>query len=140
MTIPKFIQRRQPIAIALTLLVVAVSPGWSASSLVLETVRESNPKTPVQLITAVENLVRVGEVEAAREYLQALMDSKLDQKALAALHANVGPAMILRLAAETRLAPLSGQFSRQVLTAATAVATDPGRSPRRSSKRRKPRR
>jgi hypothetical protein len=96
-----------------------------AESAVVRTIRESNPQTPVELMRAIDQLIRLDRPDAAKEFLQRLSTQNLDDTSLARLHQQFGTAVFLRLTRSQELAPQSAEFAIRVMKAARQMAADP---------------
>lgn len=105
----------------------APEPRSAANRLILETIRRRKPTAPEDLARAVETLLDAKEFAECKTYLQQLAASAADEATQARLVRQVGPALMLRLASTTELAPEGAAFARQVLAAARRVAADPAR-------------
>lgn len=90
-------------------------------------IRESNPKTPDELMFAVQTLIDIGRTDEAKTYLKKLLESTPSQDALVTLHEKYGPASFLQLSRDHRLQPEGGQVGRAVLDATFQFSRDPAR-------------
>ncbi|HZZ28091.1 MAG TPA: hypothetical protein VFE46_08820 [Pirellulales bacterium] len=93
----------------------------------VDTIVDSNPHTPAQLLQAAAVLADLGRVDLAKKYLQQLADAKSDENALAEAAGQIDPATLLRLANNADLQPAGRQWADAVLAAAANQARDPQR-------------
>ncbi|HEY2826283.1 MAG TPA: hypothetical protein VGJ04_01680 [Pirellulales bacterium] len=93
----------------------------------VDTIVDSNPHTPGQLLQAAAVLADLDRIDLAKKYLQQLAAAKPDEEALAEAAAQVEPATLLRLADNANLQPEGRQMADAVLAAAGRVARDPQR-------------
>jgi HEAT repeat protein len=94
---------------------------------VLLAIRDSNPTTPDELVSAVETLLRMGAKTQAKEYLQKLIAANPDVPALAALVGKYGSGTFLKFNREAALQPEAGQLAQAAIDAAAKYARDPAR-------------
>lgn len=94
---------------------------------VILSIRESNPTTPLQLVTAAKLLVDYGEFEEARSYLKKLLESKPTVGQLADVQRQFGSAFFIRLTTEKRLAPEGARIAQAVMQSAQQLHNDPAR-------------
>lgn len=95
--------------------------------IVILSIRESNPTTPEQLLSAVKSLMDYGAFDEGRRYLAQLIASKPTAGQLAAAQRRFGTAFFLRLAAEKRLAPEAALVSETVMRSARLLYDSPER-------------
>lgn len=88
---------------------------------------ETNPETPLDLITTIDLLIRMGRADAGEPLLEELMALPLEERELAKLVDDVGPAVFLRLALAEELAPQGKVFADNTTTIAAAFARRPER-------------
>ncbi len=93
----------------------------------VQTILDTNPKTPAELMQAVVALVQLDRLDAAKPLLQQLLNSKPDAITSADLIHRFGGATILQLADDPRLQPEGALLARQILGAAATAAHDPAR-------------
>ncbi len=94
---------------------------------VVDTIVESNPQTPRELLKAATLLADLGHADLAKPYLQKLIAAKLDESALADLAGQIDPAALVRMAANAGLMPEGQQVADAVLAAASRRARNPER-------------
>ncbi len=102
-----------------------LAPQSPQASVVIETTRELDPQTPLELMAAVQNLLNVGAGDVAREYFLKLTKEPAGEAQLAQLYDQLGPAACFQLGRETALAPEGALFAKRVIAAANARARDP---------------
>lgn len=102
-----------------------VLPG--PTDVAVQTILDTKPKTPAELMQAILSLLELDRVDVAKPLLQLLVSSKPDPAASAELIHRFGSATFLQLAADPRLTPNGLLLSQQVLGAAAAAARDPAR-------------
>lgn len=90
-------------------------------------IRSSNPRTPVELITAIEMLMNLARPDEAKKYVQVLIDSKPDEQTLANLQRKFGSAIFFRMSTDKGMEPVGRPLAELVLTAGHKLAHDPGR-------------
>ena len=93
----------------------------------VDTIVDSNPQTPAQLLRAAAVLADLDRVGLAKKYLQQLAAAKPDEEALAEAAAQIEPATLMRLADNADLKPEGRQIADAVLAAAAHMARDPQR-------------
>ncbi|MDA7950336.1 MAG: hypothetical protein MPJ24_02525 [Pirellulaceae bacterium] len=93
----------------------------------LQTIVESNPTTPEELLQAVENLLRLEKRAAARVYFLRLVDANLTTSQMVDLHAQFGSPIFVKLSSKASLKPESPVFVKSVLDAASEYANSPER-------------
>ncbi len=93
----------------------------------MDTIVDSNPQTPAQLLRAALLLVDLDRVDLAKKYLQQMAAGKFDDIALAEAAWHLDPAMLMRLAVNKDLQPEGTQLSDAVLAAAAKIERDPQR-------------
>lgn len=114
--------------LAASFLLATASTGLSQSAprdVVLETLREFRPKTPLETIRAVENLLNIGEIELAKSFLKEFLANPPSETALVQLHGQMGSAFFSKLAIDRRFSPEGQQLASLILSAATRAARDP---------------
>ncbi len=102
--------------------------SWAQNPLaetVIETIRELDPQTAPELISAVNNLLNVGADDVAREYFLRLAQQNFQQQDLASLYHELGAATFFQLGREVALAPEGPEFAQRVVSAAKAWAENP---------------
>ncbi len=93
--------------------------------IVLETLRQFRPLTPLQTIRAIDNLLNVGEMELAKSYVREFLKNPPAEPALVALHEEIGSTFFAKIAIDRRLAPDGQALAKLVLSAAQRAARDP---------------
>jgi len=93
----------------------------------VQTLLETNPTTPSQLLRGVNVLVDLRKGPAGRPLMSRLAAANLDDEQLAALVEQYGAAVFLRLARLPELQPMGAAFSARALDASRRLASDPGR-------------
>jgi CheY-like chemotaxis protein len=96
-------------------------------SAVIEAIRQADPRTPSELLRAVDQLVRLERADVAAEYLDRLVKLALDDASLAPLYEQFGTATMIRLARTAELAPQASDFAVSVMQAGRRVLQDPDR-------------
>lgn len=91
------------------------------------TIRESDPKTPDELIFAIETLFDMDRPVETKFYIRKLIDLRPNQEVLAGLQRNLGSAFFFRLSRAEVLKPEGEQLGRAVLRAAYEASRDPAR-------------
>ena len=95
--------------------------------LVIIQLRESNPTTADQIISAAAAVLRFGRPDECKRYLVKFLAVKFPDDELAALPAKHGTAFFLELATQEKLQPEGAQVSTLVLTAARKASENPAR-------------
>jgi len=90
-------------------------------------IRESNPTTPGELVSAAEAVLAFGRPDEAKLYLQKLIASKPTSEALAPLANQLAGRTLSRFASEPQLQPEGKRVVDTILAAAEKVARDPAR-------------
>ncbi len=93
----------------------------------VQAVLESHPKTPRELLRAIDILVDLGHAPLAKAFADELGQRKLDLAAKAALADQFNSATLLKLAADRELAPVLGGFIDDLLRSAEAYRHEPKR-------------
>ena len=88
---------------------------------------ESHPKTPAELLRAINILVDLGHANLAKEFVDELGQRKLDVPAKAALVKAFNPATLLKLARDKELGAVLAPLIDDWLAAAEAYRRDPAR-------------
>ena len=91
----------------------------------VDTIVESNPETPRELLRAALVLADLDRADLAKKYLQKMIDAKLDEQALAELASHVDSDYLLRIATNKSLEPEGKQIAGAILAAAAKQARDP---------------
>jgi hypothetical protein len=112
-------------------------PGASASGTVektppppnpiVEAVRQSNPRTPEELVRAVQIMIDASEWTEAEKYLQLLLDLELDDEAAYRLYRKVGPAFLVRLQRQSQLQPKAKEWADRLHQAVERWMQNPAR-------------
>lgn len=82
-----------------------------------------NPTSADQQLVAVEVLINYGRADAAKPYVQQVLDANLSQGELAKLASKFGSPFFVRLSRLEALSPLGMELSKQALEAARAEAS-----------------
>jgi len=98
-----------------------------AVPLIEQAVRDADPRTPQELVNAIETLLRVDSEELAKTYLIRLAGLPWDDEKYHRIYRLAGPAFILDLARRSGLQPEGRAFADQVLDAARRVSYNPDR-------------
>lgn len=93
----------------------------------VQTLLETNPTTPAELLRGVNVLIELRKTPAARPLMSRLAAANLDDEQLAALVEQHGAAVFLRLARLPELQPMGSAFSARALDASQRLARDPER-------------
>jgi hypothetical protein len=96
-------------------------------SAAVETIVDSNPTTPAQLLKAALLLADMDRLDLAKKYLAQLSASKPDENVLAESAGQIDPEMLLRVSAHPDLQPEGAQYASAILAAAGKLARDPAR-------------
>ncbi len=99
----------------------------AAADLTIRTIRDLDPKTPLEILRSIEALLNVGQPTIANTYIEKLIAAGPTDAQLVAVYRKFGPSLFLRMTRERRLSPESTDFARRVIMAARAAATDPER-------------
>ncbi len=91
----------------------------------VDTIMESNPQTPRELLRAASILADLDRADLAKQYLQKVLAAKLNDDALAELAVHVDSDALLRMATNKALQPEGAQVADAVLGAAARQARDP---------------
>lgn len=90
-------------------------------------IRESNPTTPSQLVSAAETTLAFGRPDEAKRYLAQLIAAKPDPEALAPLATEFAGPTLIRFASDPQVQPEGKQVAEAILASAQKVARDPAR-------------
>jgi CheY-like chemotaxis protein len=99
----------------------------AGNQVVIRAVRDLNPQTPVELATAMNTMLDLGEPVFARYYLSRLQALQLDDPARFEIYEALGSAFFLRLHGDDSMQPEGRVFAREILAAGYAQATSPER-------------
>jgi hypothetical protein len=88
---------------------------------------ETKPSTPGECVRAAKILSDLKRPDLAKQFLQKVLEAKLDQAALAKLADQFGPAAFVQLSVRTDLRPESKQLADAVLGAHNAELQNPQR-------------
>ncbi len=91
----------------------------------VDTIIDSNPQTPAQVLRAVGRLADLDRIDLAKKYLQQLAAAKVDEAALAEAAWQIDPGTLLRIAENKDLQPEGRQLSDAALAAAAKLTRDP---------------
>ncbi|HTN75431.1 MAG TPA: hypothetical protein VL096_09295, partial [Pirellulaceae bacterium] len=97
------------------------------SDIVVQSLRESNPTTPEQLVSAAQRMADYGDVTEARRYLAQLIAAKPNVGVMAQLQRKFGSDLFLVFLTDKRLAPEGLKVGQAVLQSARTVNDDPAR-------------
>jgi CheY-like chemotaxis protein len=97
------------------------------SDVVILAIRESNPTTPMQLMTAIKQLMDYGAHEEAKRYLAQLIAAKPTTGNLAAIQKKFGTAFFMKMATDKRVQPDGEKVATAVVQSAKQLYTDPAR-------------
>ena len=89
----------------------------STARLLIRSVKQSDPQTPVELAKAVKVMIDSGQFDFARFYLARLISVELDGQQRSDLVRAMGSDFFFTLHATDQLAPEGRDFSRQLLAA-----------------------
>ena len=90
-------------------------------------VMESHPKTPTELLRAINILVDLDKASLAKPFVDTLATEKLNTAAKAALAQQFHSATLLKLASNAELGPVLGPFVDELLKSTEAYRRDPKR-------------
>ncbi len=90
----------------------------------VKAVLESQPKTPQQLLRAIDILVDLGHAELAKPLVDQLTTSKLDLQAKAVLSGQFNSATLMKLAHDEHLSVVLGPFIDDLLKASDTFRRD----------------
>ncbi len=105
----------------------STSLAESARETVVDLIRQSPPKDIVGRLTAIDQLLDVGAFDEANEYLQQVLDSKLNPQQWAEAERKVGSPLLVRLIRTPQVAKLGAQVARRVSEAVAEWSRDPQR-------------
>ena len=86
-----------------------------ATRLIIESVRKSNPVTPLQLARAIQTMLDIEQYADARYYLAVLMGTGADDKTIFEMHEVLGPNLFLKIFYQDELQPEGRQFGRVIV-------------------------
>lgn len=95
--------------------------------LIVQSIRDADPKTPIDLARAIETLINVRQFEEAKRYLAKLTSLDASDQQLFELQRQMGPAFLLEIRSQPELLPESREFSDRALAAASRKAFEPER-------------
>lgn len=98
-----------------------------ADRLVIETLRESDPQTALQLAKAIQIARNVEFHDDARLYLRKLIALNMDDQQLYNLHEQLGSDFFVSLNVDQNIQPEGREFSRAVLSATKQVSLSPAK-------------
>ena len=92
-------------------------------------IRDSNPSTPAELITAINQLIAFGDLGLAKKYAKPLGEQNDPQNTqnLLAIGDSLGPVPIFRIANNAELDSSARNFCKNILKAMRGRDTDPNR-------------
>lgn len=95
--------------------------------LVIRSVRESNPSTPLELARAIKVMLNIDQFGEAKRYLDSLIGLNLTQSQMFELSEEMGAPFLLDLRSESELQPQGRVFAEQVIRIAREEAFSPNR-------------
>lgn len=98
-----------------------------ATRLIIESVRKSNPVTPLQLAKAIQTMLDIEQYADAKYYLAVLMGTGADDKTIFEMHEVLGPNLFLKIFYQDELQPEGRQFGKRVFAAVRKEALAPER-------------
>lgn len=99
----------------------------NTEDLLVRTVRQSNPTTPIELAKAVGLMIDIKQFDQASQYLDSLSAIELDGEASYELNRVVGPELFYELARAAELQPLGRETAIKVFTSASEFANSDAR-------------
>ncbi len=93
----------------------------------VEAILETKPSTPSERVRAAKILSELDRPDLAKQFLQQVLDAKLNSEQLAALGSEFGAGVFVRLSARADLAPEAGQLADAVLEAVNQQLQAPKR-------------
>ena len=103
------------------------APAYEAPDPAIETILDSNPKTPAQLTQGIISLLQLDRPDLAKPWIRRLLDLKPDGETAAALIRQFGSATYIKWAGDARLNPEARKLADLLLTGAAATVRDPKR-------------
>ena len=97
------------------------------NKLILRSVTDSNPQTPVELAKAAAVLMDIEYYDDVRNYLQKIIDLNLNENQLFDLQESVGSNFFSAIQINPAAQPQGGKLARLVLASATKVGASPER-------------
>lgn len=95
--------------------------------LVIIQLRESNPKSAAELVSAASAVLRFGRPDECKRYLVKFLEAKFPEDDLSVLPAKYGTAFFLDLSTNEKLQPEGAQVAHLVMTAARKASENPAR-------------
>ncbi len=102
-------------------------PAYRPPDAATQTILDSNPKTPQELVQVVISLTALDHPELAKPFVQQLIAAKFDPDTAADIVHRFGSAALIQLAGDPRLRPEAATFADRVLALAAAQIHDPAR-------------
>jgi hypothetical protein len=93
----------------------------------VDTIVDSNPKTPAELLRAAAILVDLNRPDLAKKYLQQMAATPADEKSLADAALQLDPAALMRLAVNKDLQPEARTLVDAVMAAGAKASRNPQR-------------
>jgi hypothetical protein len=93
--------------------------------LVLQQLRDSDPKTPETILRAAYAVLQYGRPDECKTYLTKFLDAKFADSELATVPHKVGSDLLMHLAREEKIQPEGKEVARLVQDAAYKKVTDP---------------
>ena len=100
-----------------------------ATRLIIESVRKSNPVTPLQLAKAIQTMLDIEQFADAKYYLAVLIGTGADDKTIFEMHEVLGPNLFLQIFYQDELQPEGREFAKRVFTTVRKEALAPARRP-----------
>lgn len=95
------------------------------ASLLIRSVKQSNPESPIELARAIKVMLNVRQFDFAKYYLSRLMSASMEENQQAELVSELGSDFFFTLHATEELAPEGREFSRKMLAANRQVQQSP---------------
>jgi len=105
----------------------AVQPPPEPKDPAVAAILRGNPSTPPEWVRAAKTLAGLGRPDLGKQFLQRLIDAKLNDQQLAELVEQFGSATFLGMAAREEMQPEAGQLSDAILAAVNRSLRDPAR-------------
>jgi CheY-like chemotaxis protein len=105
----------------------AEPPVYHSPNPAVDTIVDSKPKTPRELLQAAVSLTALDRPDLAKPYLDQLLTAKPDAAALADLARHFGSATFMQIAGDKSLSPQGQRVAEQVLAAAASERHSPAR-------------
>ena len=99
----------------------------SSTRLIIDSVRKSNPLTPLQLAKALQTMLDIEQYADAKYYLGVLIGTGADDQTIFELHETLGPNLFLRVYYQEELLPEGREFAKRVFATVRKEALAPTR-------------